>query len=120
MATIKLKVAQLLRQLFIEKSEVCPSEAHRYFKLNGRRTTYLATCHLFYDFRQLGLIEFSHSEPSKAPLDKRYFRIIAGKENDGAWDSYPHHLLYPSSLIGALDYEPGMSQGRAKEYEKAD
>ena len=80
--------------------------------------SYQAVQRLFYDLRQLLLIEFTRSEPGTAPIDKRYYRIVPGKENDPRWDTYPHYELYPSAKLGALNYTPGTSTGRAKKYAK--
>jgi len=113
-------VARALHDLFLEKGELCPAEARRLLKAAGRKTSYVAVQRLFYDLRQIGLIEFSHSEPGKAPIDRRYYRIIPGGEDDPRWDTYPHYELYPSAKLGALKYEPGTSKGRAKKYAKAD
>lgn len=111
-------IAAMLCKLFIDKGELNATEARRLLKAQGRRTSYPAIERLFYDLRQLGLIEFAREEPGKAPIDKRYYRIVPGMENDPRWQGYPHHLLYPSSAIGALNYELGTSVGRAKEYER--
>ena len=113
-------VARALHDRFLEKGELCPAEARRLLKAAGRRTSYVAVQRLFYDLRQIGLIEFTHSEPGKAPIDKRYYHIMPGKEDDPRWDTYPHYELYPSAKLGALKYEPGTSKGRAKKYAKAD
>ncbi len=113
-------VARALHDLFLEKGELCPAEARRLLKAAGRKTTYVAVQRLFYDLRQIGLIEFTHSEPGKAPIDKRYYHILPGKEDDPRWDTYPHYELYPSAKLGGLKYEPGTSKGRAKKYAKGD
>ena len=109
-------IAALLRELFINKKELNATDARKILKAQGRRTSYPAIGRLFYDLRQLGLIEFVREEPGKTPIDKRYYHIIPGMENDPRWQANPHHLLYPSSAIGGLDYEIGESEGRAKEY----
>ena len=44
--------------------------------------------------------------------------IIPGKERDTRWQSYPHHILYPASAIGGMNYRQGVSHGRAKKYVK--
>lgn len=118
METKRLRIAMALHNLFIEKEELCPAEARRLLKAEGRKTSYAAIQRIFYDLRQLGLIEFTHSEPGKAPIDRRYYCITTGMEDDPRWDSYPHYELYPSARLGALNYEPGTSEGRAKEYER--
>lgn len=123
-ATVETKkkptIARTLHNLFLEKGELCPTEARRLLKEVGRKTSYVATQRIFYDLRQLGLIEFSHSEPGKAPIDKRFYGIVSGKEDDPRWDTYPHYELYPSAKLGGLKYELGTSKGRAKEYAKGD
>lgn len=111
-------IARMLHDLFLQKGELCAAEARRLLKAAGRRTSYVTVQRLFYDLRQIGLIEFTHSEPGKAPIDKRYYRIIPGKDEDGLWDTYPHYELYPSAKLGGLKYEPGMSEGRAEKYGK--
>jgi hypothetical protein len=111
-------IAALLCELFMKDGELNATKARKLLKAQGRRTSYPATGRLFYDLRQLGLIEFVREEPGKAPIDKRYHRIIPGMEDDPRWQTNPHHLLYPSSAIGGLDYEIGESVGRAQEYER--
>ena len=118
--TSKKPIARMLRDLFEEKGELCPAEARRLLRGAGRKTSYVTVQRLFYDLRQIGLIEFTRSEPGKAPIDKRYYGIIAGKEDDPRWDTYPHYELYPSAKLGGLKYEPGTSKGRAKQYAKGD
>lgn len=113
---LRIKIARELKDLFLKRGELCSAEAYRLLKEQGRRTSYAAIQRLFYDLRQLGLIEFTHSEPGRAPIDKRFHHIIPGKESDSRWDTYPHHELYPSTKVGGLIYEPGMSRGRAKQY----
>jgi hypothetical protein len=108
----------LLREHFVSNGELCPTEAYRLLKANGHRTSYPATLRLFYDLRQLSLIELTHSEPGIAPIDRRYHRIVHGKENDAAWGTHPHHTLYPASATGGLNYRQGASHGRAKEYNR--
>lgn len=108
-------IASELLSLFTEKGELCPSEAYRLLK-KERKTSYQAVQRLFYDLRQLGLIEFTKSEPSPTPIDRRYYRISPGMEGDSRWNGNPHHVLYPSSRLGALKYEPGTSTGRAIEH----
>ena len=112
------KLAASLRGFFVEKGELCPIDAHRALKENGRKTSYAAILRLFYDLRQLSLIEFTRLEPGKAPIDKRYHRIVPGKESDRRWQSHPHHILYPASAIGGMNYDKGASRGRAKKYTK--
>ena len=48
--------------------------------------------------RKLGLIEFVRSEPSENPVleGRRYYRVVAGRENDPAWRN-PRRSLYPES-----------------------
>jgi hypothetical protein len=122
LATVETKkkpgVARALHDVFVEKSELCPAAARRLLRQAGRKTSYVTVQRLFYDLRQIGLIEFTHSEPGKAPIDKRYYRIIPGKEDDPRWDTYPHYELYPSAKLGGLKYEFGTSKGRAKKYAK--
>jgi|GEM_PF-2710243 len=113
-------IARILHDLFLEKGELCAAEARRLLKAEGRRATYASVQRLFYALRQIGLIEFTHSEPGAAPIDKRYYRIIAGKEDDIRWDTYPHYELYPSARVGALNYELGTSVGRKPKYVKGD
>lgn len=98
------KIGALLKEIFVEQIEVCPSEAHRALKKEGRRTSYQAVLRLFYDLRQLGLIEFSHSEPSATQIDRRYYRMVPSHADHVAWKDNPHHVLYPSSRQGALKY----------------
>ncbi len=112
------KIAMLLHSLFTSSGELCPTEAYRVLKESGRKTSYAAVLRLFYDLRQLSLIEFARSQPGKAPIDKRYHRMIPGKEKDPRWQSYPHHILYPASAIGGLNYNQGVSHGRDKKYAK--
>ena len=119
-ATKKPRIARMLHDLFLDKGELCPAEAHSLLKEQGYKTSYVAVQRLFYDLRQLDLIQFTRSEPGKAPIDKRYHCIVPGKEDDLRWNTYPHHELYPSSRLGGLRYEPGTSKGRAKEYAKGD
>jgi hypothetical protein len=111
-----VRVARILHDLFVQEGELCAANSCRLLKAEGRKTSYQAVQRLFYDLRQLGLIEFTHSEPGKAPIDKRFYRIVPGKEDDPRWETYPHYELYPSAKLGALNYEPGTSQGRAKKY----
>ena len=113
-------VARTLHDLFLKRGELCPAEARRLLKAAGRKTTYVAVQRLFYALRELTLIEFTHSSPGKAPIDKRYYRIVPGKEGDPRWDTYPHYELYPSARLGGLSYDIGTSKGRAKEYAKGD
>ena len=40
-------------------------------------------------------------------IDKRYYHIVPGKEDDPRWDTYPHYELYPSAKLGDLKYELG-------------
>lgn len=123
-ATMKAKkkpsIARALHDLWLEKGKLCPAEAHRLLKAMGRQTSYMTVQRLFYDLRQIGLIEFTHSEPGKAPIDKRYYRITPGKKADSKWNTYPHYELYPSAKLGALKYELGTSVGRKPEYAKGD
>lgn len=116
----KPSVARMLHGLFHGQREICAAEAHRLLKEQGYKTSYVAVQRLFYVLRQLDLIQFTRSEPRKAPIDKRYHRIVPGKEDDPRWNTYPHHELYPSSKLGGLKYELGTSKGRAKEYAKGD
>jgi hypothetical protein len=109
-------LASLVRRLFLENGELYPAMAFRELKAMGRRTTYNATLRLFYDLRQISLIEFTRSEPGNAPYDRRYYRITPGKEYDLRWEECPHHLLYPASRLGGLNYRQGMSYGRSSEY----
>jgi len=118
METKRLKIAMALHDLFVERGELYPAEAHRLLKVMGHKTSYVAIQRIFYALRQLGLVEFTRSEPGKAPIDRRYYQIAAGMEDDPRWDSYPHYELYPSARLGALKYEFGTSGGRAKEYER--
>jgi len=111
-------IAMLIRNLFISGGELCSAEAYRALKESGRKTSYGAIQRIFYDLRQLSLIEFTRSEPGKAPIDKRYHRIIPSKENDPRWRAFPHHILYPASAVGGLNYEKGASRGRDKKYAK--
>jgi hypothetical protein len=113
-------IAELLRDLFVSTIEICPAEAYRALKNKARKTSYPAILRLFYDLRQLSLIEFTHEEKGNTPIDIRYHRIIPGKEDDVRWKTNPHHLLYPSSAIGGLNYREGMSRGRDKKYAKGD
>lgn len=113
-----MAIARMLRDLFLDRRELCPIEAYRLLRTQGRKTSYMAIQRIYYDLRQLGLIEFSRSEPGKAPIDKRYHRIIPGKENDTRWQTNPHHLLYPDSAIGGLNYREGVSHGRDSRYAK--
>ena len=66
------------------------------------------------------MIEFVKEVPGKAPIAKRYYRIVPGKEDDPRWSIYPHYELYPSAKLGGLKYELGTSKGRAEEYVKGD
>jgi len=111
-------IAMTLHDLFLDKGELCATEARRLLKVLGRKMSYASVQRLFYDLRQLGLIEFTHSESGKALIDKRYYRIITGKENDPRWNTYPHYELYPSAKVGGLKYELGTSKGRAEKYVK--
>jgi len=111
-------IAELLRDLFIATGEMCPAGAYRSLKGKARKTSYAAILRLFYDLRQLSLIEFTRSEKGDTPIDKRYHRIIPGKEDDPRWQTNPHHLLYPGSAIGGLNYREGASRGRDKKYAK--
>ena len=113
-------IAMILHDLFLDKGELCPAEARRLLKVLGRKMSYASVQKLFYDLRQIGLIEFTHSEPGKGLIDKRYYRIIVGKENDSRWDTYPHYELYPAAKVGGLKYELGSSIGRAEKYAKGD
>lgn len=113
-------IARLLRDFLIEKGELCPTDARRLLRAGGRKTGYATVQRLFYDLRELGLIEFTHSQPGKAPIDKRFYRIAPGKEKDHRWDTYPHYELYPSAKLGGLKYEVGTSVGRANQYAKGD
>ena len=113
-------IAELLRGLFISSSEVCPADAYRAIKATAHRTSYPAILRLFYALRQLSLIEFSRCEKGKAPIDRRYHHIIPGNENDPRWRTNPHHLLYPDSAIGGLNYREGTSRGRDSKYAKRD
>lgn len=111
-------IAELLRGLFISSGEVCPADAYREIKAKAHKTSYPAILRLFYALRQLSLIEFTRSEKGKAPIDRRYYRIIPGKEDDSRWQTNPHHLLYPDSAIGGLNYKEGTSRGRDNKYAK--
>ena len=111
-------IAELLRDLFTSTGELCPAEAYRALKGKARKTSYAATLRLFYDLRQLSLIEFTRSEKGNTPIDRRYHRIIPGKEDDSSWHTNPHHLLYPDSAIGGLNYMEGTSRGRDRKYAK--
>ena len=113
-------IARTLHDLFLEKDELCAAEARRLLKAEGRRATYASVQRLFYSLRQIGLIEFTHSEPGAAPIDNRSYRIIACKEDDIRWDTYPHYELYPAAKLGGLKYELGTSKGRAGKYAKGD
>lgn len=113
-------IARVLRDLFLQKGELCASEARRFMKEAGRRTSYVSVQRLFYDLRQLGMIEFVKEVSGKAPIAKRYYRIAPGKEEDHRWDLYPHYELYPSARAGGLKYEAGSSKGRAEKYAKGD
>ena len=113
-------VAMALHDLFLDKGELCAAEARRLLKVLGRKMSYASVQKLFYDLRQIDLIEFVRSTPGKALIDKRYYRIITGKENDPRWNTYPHYELYPASKLGGLKYEIGTSKGRAKKYVKGD
>lgn len=119
-ATKKKTTAAKLRDLFLEKKELTATEARRLLKSQGRKMSYSAIVRLFYDLRQLNLIQFTRSEAGRAPIEKRYHRIVPGMEQDNRWNSYPHALLYPSARIGGLNYQPGTSVGRAKKYERKD
>ena len=112
-------IASRLRTLFVENGELYLYEAHRLLR-KERKASYQSVVRLFYDLRQLGLIEFVRSEPSPAPIAKRYYRITPGMEDDPRWGGYPHHELYPSSRLGGLKYEPGTSEGRAERYKKVE
>jgi len=114
----KTNIAMKLRELFFENGKICETQARGLLKAAGYAVSYPTIQRIFYALRQIGLIEFTHSEPGKAPIDKRFYRIVPGKENDPPWEAYPHHELYPSSKLGALKYEPGTSEGRAKKYVK--
>ena len=116
----KKGIARELHDLFLGKGELCAADARRLLKVAGRKTSYTAVQRLFYSLREISLIEFTHSEPGKAPIDRRYYRIIPGKEDGPLWDTYPHYELYPSAKLGGLKYEPGTSKGRAKKYAKGD
>ncbi len=113
-------IAMALHDLFLDKGELCAAEARRLLKVLGRKMSYASVQRLFYDLRQIGLIEFTHSEPGKSLIDKRYYRVITGKEDDPRWDTYPHYELYPSAKVGGLKYELGTSKGRAEKYVKGD
>jgi len=113
-------IAELLCDLFISTGEMCPAEAYRALKGKTRKTSYPAILRLFYDLRQLSLIEFTRSEKGGTPIDRRYHRIIPGKEGDPRWQTNPHHLLYPASAIGGLNYREGASHGRDRKYAKGD
>ncbi len=113
-------IAHLLRELFISSGEVCPADAYRAMKAKAHKTSYPAILRLFYALRQLSLIEFTRSEKGCTPIDRRYHRIIPGKEDDPRWRSNPHHLLYPDSAIGGLNYREGTSRGRDSKYAKGD
>jgi hypothetical protein len=81
-----------LRDLFKEKGELSPSDAYRLLRLE-RRTSYQAVLRLFYDLRRLGLIEFVRAEPSPTGIEKRYYRIAPGMEDDPRWIG-AHHRLF--------------------------
>ena len=112
-------IGRLVRDLFVREGELCPAGAYRALKNRVRKTSYPAVLRLFYDLRQLSLIEFTRSERGCTPIDRRYHRIVPGKENDPRWQSNPHHLLYPDSAIGGLNYREGISHGRDKKYAKS-
>lgn len=111
-------IGRFVRDLFVSKGELCPAGAYRALKGRAHKTSYPAVLRLFYDLRQLSLIEFTRSEEGRTPIDRRYHRIVPGKENDPCWQSNPHHLLYPDSAVGGLYYREGTSRGRDKKYAK--
>lgn len=113
-------VAKILLELFLQKKELCATEARTLMREKGRKTSYVSVQRLFYDLRQLALIEFAKEVPGKAPIAKRYYRIVPGREEDHLWDLYPHYELYPSAKLGGLKYEVGSSIGRAEKYVKGD
>jgi hypothetical protein len=114
----KIKIAELIRQLFMENGELFAAEVYRQLKQQGRKTSYKAIQRTFYDLRQLGMIEFVRSENSSTPINRQYYRIASGREDDSRWFEYPHHLLYPSSRLGGLTYVPGLNGGRDSRYTK--
>lgn len=111
-------IAGRVRDLLLEERELFAAEAYRRLKSDGKRSSYPAVQRLFYDLRQLGLIEFVRAEKGKAPIDRRYYRIVPGRENDPIWLGQPHHELYPASSLGGLVYRKGMSKRRRRRYAK--
>jgi len=85
-------MGERLRDLFKEKGELSASDAYRMLRLE-RRTSYQAVLRLFYDLRRLGLIEFVRAEPTPTGIEKRYYRIVPGKEEDPRWVG-AHHKLF--------------------------
>lgn len=114
----RVGIADLLHELFTSSGEVCPTDAYCAIRAKGHKTSYAAVLRLFYALRQLSLIEFTRCEKGKAPIDRRYHRIIPGREDDSRWQTNPHHLLYPDSAIGGLNYREGTSHGRDRKYAK--
>lgn len=115
-------ITKEIHDAFIEAGNkgVCISDLHRKLKEEGAKLSYHTVYYFFYCLREMGLIEFTRSEPAKMPqsFDKKFYKVIRGREDAEEWKTYPIIALYPSARLGAARYIPGTAEGRTEEYAK--
>ena len=58
--------AALVKELFIQHGDLTATEVRRLLDARGKKTSYQAIERLFYDLRQLGLIQFVREETGDA------------------------------------------------------
>lgn len=92
-----------IRDHLVEVGEDYPLAMYKLFKFQKKQRG--VSCGSYQNFRQyiwwlrkLGLIEFVRSEPSANPVleSRRYYRVVAGTEDNLAWRN-PRRTLYPES-----------------------
>ena len=106
-----------ISEAFLEKEEINAWGVYQRLRQDQHfRGRYGWVVRLFYALRVIGLIEFTKSVPGNTPIDRRFYRVVPGRLNDHRWRT-PYSELYPAASLGALNYEPGRSVGRAKRYE---
>lgn len=90
-----LTTNEALREYLLLKGEANPYGFWKFWKDYKKVTSYDSILRNFYILRRLGLIETVRWEEGRAPSRKRYYRIVAGMEDDHRW-LHPEDSLWPS------------------------
>lgn len=116
--------AEVIRRMMLRKP-VSPWDVYRMIKelrktvphekIPRRRASYQSVRRYFYILSQIGLIEKVFSVPGANPLgiEKNYYRIKPGMENDPRWRN-PQKELYYTVKWGGKRYRKAKKQRKVK------